>query len=84
MQLHSRASFSSFHDIVGQHFMQGFFTQYVCPTSCVIMEEPNASVQRPCQRPDRKYTRCESTQTITAGTYAETAERGQGRAATVC
>ncbi len=47
-------------------------------------EMANASVQRPCQRPDRKYKRCESTQTITAGNYAKTAERGQGRAATVC
>jgi hypothetical protein len=43
----------------------------------------NASFQRPCQRPNRQYTADETTQTIKAGTYVKTTERGQGRAANV-
>ena len=39
----------------------------------------NASLVRPCQRPDRQNEADETTQTLIAGTYAKTTARGHGQ-----
>jgi hypothetical protein len=44
-----------------------------------LQNSANACLQATQARPDRKYTACKTTQTLVAGTYAKTGERGWGR-----